>query len=174
LNCTIWLKVQTTYCTKYVFDYHRGGTRGGKDQFSWDTVKEAKDKDYYLGASVKAVSGRWQKGKDVFWYTKDKGSESSEAMKDEIRAVKEREEELMRQALGLPTQKKDSAMPEDATKHRRRDRHRDDDKEYSDSSYEHRRRRRQRRKHRDRESQRGDQEDKKRRRRKRERESSEK
>lgn len=129
-------------------------------------MKEAKDKDYYLGASVKAVSGRWQKGKDVFWYTKDKGSESSEAMKDEIRAVKEREEELMRQALGLPIQKKESAMPEDGTKHRRRERHRDNDKEYSDSDdYERRRRRRRRKKH---ESEHDDQDKKRKRRKKRE------
>ncbi len=40
----------------------RGGTRGGKDQFSWDNVKADKDREYYLGHSVKALTGRWQKG----------------------------------------------------------------------------------------------------------------
>lgn len=78
----------------------RGGTRGGKDQFSWEDVKNAPDKTYYLGSSVKAVSGRWQEGKDVFWYTK--GREGSEKdVQDEIKAIKEREDALMRQALGL-------------------------------------------------------------------------
>lgn len=27
----------------------RGGTRGGKDQFSWDNVKTSVDREYYLG-----------------------------------------------------------------------------------------------------------------------------
>lgn len=79
----------------------RGGTRGGKDQFSWDQVKNAPDKTYYLGSSVKAVSGRWQEGKDVFWYTKSKDGSRKNNVQDEIRAVQEREEALMRQALGL-------------------------------------------------------------------------
>lgn len=63
-------------------------------------MKNAPDKTYYLGSSVKAVSGRWQEGKDVFWYTKSKEGSGSD-IQDEIRAVKEREEALMRQALGL-------------------------------------------------------------------------
>ncbi len=40
----------------------RGGTRGGKDQFNWDDVKEDKNHQSYLGHSVKAPIGRWQKG----------------------------------------------------------------------------------------------------------------
>lgn len=40
----------------------RGGNRGGKDQFNWDNVKADKDREYYLGHSVKATTGRWQKG----------------------------------------------------------------------------------------------------------------
>ncbi len=40
----------------------RGGNRGGKDQFNWETVKGDKDREYYLGHSVKASVGRWQKG----------------------------------------------------------------------------------------------------------------
>jgi len=40
----------------------RGGTRGGADQFSWENVKADKDREYYLGHSVKALTGRWQKG----------------------------------------------------------------------------------------------------------------
>ncbi len=40
----------------------RGGTRGGKDQFNWENVKADKDREFYLGHSVKALTGRWQKG----------------------------------------------------------------------------------------------------------------
>ena len=40
----------------------RGGNRGGKDQFNWDNVKGDKDREFYLGHSVKATTGRWQKG----------------------------------------------------------------------------------------------------------------
>jgi len=41
----------------------RGGTRGGRGEFSWENVKSDKDREYYLGHSVKALAGRWQKGK---------------------------------------------------------------------------------------------------------------
>jgi Multiple myeloma tumor-associated len=41
-------------------------------------------------------------GKDLFWYTRDKnGANSSEALKEEVRRVKEEEEQAMREALGL-------------------------------------------------------------------------
>ncbi|PNH01702.1 Multiple myeloma tumor-associated protein 2 [Tetrabaena socialis] len=71
----------------------RPGARGGADQFSWDNVKADKDREYYLGHSVKALAGRWQKGKDVYWYTRNKGE--ADGLQDELRAVKQREEELM-------------------------------------------------------------------------------
>ena len=78
----------------------RGGTRGGKDQFSWEGVKADKDREFYLGHSVKATTGRWQKHKDVFWYTREKG-DSSDPVAEELRRVKEREEDLMLEALGM-------------------------------------------------------------------------
>ncbi|KAL4279836.1 hypothetical protein GQ457_03G028260 [Hibiscus cannabinus] len=85
--------------------YHptRGGVRGGRDQFSWDDVKVDKHRENYIGHSLKAPVGRWQKGKDLHWYTRDKNSKGSDddALKDEIRRVKEEEEQAMREALGL-------------------------------------------------------------------------
>lgn len=78
----------------------RGGVRGGKDQFNWDSVKTDKDREFYLGHSVKASVGRWQKNKDIFWYTRDKGSGAG-SVQDEVAAIKEEEERLMQEALGL-------------------------------------------------------------------------
>ncbi|XP_031373371.1 multiple myeloma tumor-associated protein 2 homolog [Punica granatum] len=85
--------------------YHptRGGVRGGRDQFSWEDVKVDKHRENYLGHSIRAPVGRWQKGKDLHWYARDKSGNSSdaEAVKEEIRRVKEQEEQAMREALGL-------------------------------------------------------------------------
>ncbi|KAK9802778.1 hypothetical protein WJX73_002172 [Symbiochloris irregularis] len=90
----------------------RGGNRGGKDQFNWDAVKADKDREFYLGHSVKATTGRWQKGKDVFWYTRAKGEDGVDPMAAELRSVKEREEELMMEALGMkPKVKKLPVQP---------------------------------------------------------------
>ncbi|XP_024971602.1 multiple myeloma tumor-associated protein 2 homolog [Cynara cardunculus var. scolymus] len=94
--------------------YHpsRGGVRGGRDQFSWDDVKADKYRENYIGHSLKAPVGRWQKGKDLHWYARDKKSKEAdmEAAKEEIRRIKEEEEQAMREALGLAPKR--SAKPQ--------------------------------------------------------------
>ncbi|KAL4439676.1 hypothetical protein ABPG75_002677 [Micractinium tetrahymenae] len=78
----------------------RGGTRGGRDQFSWDNVKTDKDREFFLGHSVKATTGRWQKGRDVFWYTREVDRSEADAA-SELAMVKQREQDLMMEALGM-------------------------------------------------------------------------
>jgi len=80
----------------------RGGTRGGRDQFNWESVKSDKDREFYLGASVKATVGRWQAGRDLLWYTHDAGRPgAASAAALELQAVKAEEQRLMAEALGL-------------------------------------------------------------------------
>ncbi|KAF2717968.1 hypothetical protein K431DRAFT_191566, partial [Polychaeton citri CBS 116435] len=86
------------------------GSRGGRDtNFSWSNVKGDAQRENYLGHSLMAPVGRWQKGKDLNWYAKgetggdaDAGQSEADRRREEMRQVREAEEDAMAKALGLP------------------------------------------------------------------------
>jgi hypothetical protein len=78
----------------------RGGTRGGQAEFKWSDVSADKDREHYLGHSINAPTGRWQKNKDVHWYSRDK-KDTEDERRAEIRRVKEAEAEALSVALSV-------------------------------------------------------------------------
>ncbi|KAF5370431.1 hypothetical protein D9615_009769 [Tricholomella constricta] len=83
----------------------RGGTRGGQAEFKWADVSADKDRENYLGHSINAPTGRWQKNKDVHWYNRDQAQTQHER-DEEIRKVKELEADALAVALGFEPAKK--------------------------------------------------------------------
>ncbi|KAH0828033.1 kinase phosphorylation protein-domain-containing protein [Lanmaoa asiatica] len=81
-----------------MFEPIRGGTRGGQAEFKWSDVSADKDREHYLGHSINAPTGRWQKNKDIHWYNRDKTASEAERQ-EEIRKVKEAEAEALSIAL---------------------------------------------------------------------------
>ncbi|XP_015262638.1 PREDICTED: multiple myeloma tumor-associated protein 2, partial [Gekko japonicus] len=56
--------------------------------------------------SLMAPVGRWQKGKDLTWYAKEKKSEAALSRAEELAAIRRAEEEAMLAALGYKNVKK--------------------------------------------------------------------
>lgn len=85
-----------------MYNPSRGGVRGGADQFTWESVKSDKHRENYLGHSLMAPVGRWQKGKDLAWYSKERKDveEQKKFEKMELASIKRAEEEAMLIALG--------------------------------------------------------------------------
>ncbi|KAL9014074.1 MAG: hypothetical protein Q9173_001283 [Seirophora scorigena] len=84
------------------------GSRGGRDAFKWEDVKNDQHRENYLGHSLMAPVGRWQKNKDLSWYAKGDDSQAATdaaaARVEEIRRIKEAEQDALSEALGFPVQ----------------------------------------------------------------------
>nr|XP_056713395.1 multiple myeloma tumor-associated protein 2 [Euleptes europaea] len=89
-----------------MFGSSRAGVRGGQDQFNWEDVKTDKQRENYLGNSLMAPVGRWQKGKDLTWYAKGKKGDAALSRAEELAAIRQVEEEAMMAALGYKNMKK--------------------------------------------------------------------
>jgi hypothetical protein len=93
----------------------RAGNRGGAADFKWSDVSKDKDREVlepfvsilagiltwaqnYLGHSINAPTGRWQKNKDVHWYNRDKEQTEAERA-EEMKRIKAAEAEVMAVAL---------------------------------------------------------------------------
>jgi hypothetical protein len=95
------------------------GSRGGVN-FSWSDVATSSRRENYLGHSLMAPVGRWAKNKDLTWYAKANdgdavpGEETAEEKrererKEEIRRIKEAEEDALNAALGRPVKDRSNA-----------------------------------------------------------------
>ena len=118
-------------------DEIRGGTRGGRSQFSWDDVKQDKQREHYLGSSVMAPTGRYHGSKDLSWFNRPsttttagldkKNDKKKKELNREVDEVNKREREIMELALGVePIVKVENerVVVDDVREHRREPRRR--------------------------------------------------
>ncbi|GAA5966415.1 hypothetical protein JCM8115_002869 [Rhodotorula mucilaginosa] len=97
-----------------MFHPTRGGTRGGQGDFKWSDVAADKDREYYLGHSLRAPVGRWQNGKDLTWYNKEGGADAEareRERQEELKRIKEAEEDALAQALGFAPTPRQPTVP---------------------------------------------------------------
>ncbi|KAL8731394.1 MAG: hypothetical protein Q9181_004332 [Wetmoreana brouardii] len=84
------------------------GSRGGRDAFKWEDIKDNQHRENYLGHSLMAPVGRWQKNRDLSWYAKGDASQAAtdaaNARAEEIKRIKEAEQDALSEALGFPVQ----------------------------------------------------------------------
>jgi hypothetical protein len=82
-------------------DESRGGTRGGRELFKWDSIKSQshKEREHYLGYSTQlgnqGRTGIWKKN-DWWQNTREKTS----SINEERKAIQEYEKEIFAEALG--------------------------------------------------------------------------
>lgn len=60
-------------------------------------------------------SGRWQQGKDLTWYAKSSSSDKKRAMEDELQMIKQNDQDLIDEALGIRSVKRRAVLPLDST-----------------------------------------------------------
>ncbi|KAI9832541.1 MAG: hypothetical protein M1819_004331 [Sarea resinae] len=87
------------------------GSRGGRAEFKWEDVQADQHRENYLGHSLMAPVGRWQKNRDLSWYAKGDSDPAATSEADkraaELKRVKEAEAEALARALGLPVPEKE-------------------------------------------------------------------
>mmetsp|Transcript_9325 Transcript_9325/g.22975 ORF Transcript_9325/g.22975 Transcript_9325/m.22975 type:complete len:245 (-) Transcript_9325:214-948(-) len=87
-------------------------SRGRPDSFSWSDVKIDKHRENYLGHSLNAPVGRWQKGKDILWYARKTGPRANgtpkvAAQSDEsLLLAKEKDRQAIMERLGMVHKKR--------------------------------------------------------------------
>lgn len=118
----------------------RPGVRGGRDQFSWDQVKEDKQRLNYLGSSIHGMPDKFKKGPETFWYAKETKTIPAKCDKSEIELLKEKENKAMEALLGGSI-KKHSVPAEKASEPRQRENSPDrndriSSKRYTEREYE--------------------------------------
>lgn len=106
------------------------GSRGGRSDFKWSDVQNSSRREHYLGHSLMAPVGRWAKGRDLNWYAKgdakdgeeeDPAEQAARERREEIKRVKEAEEDALARALGLPVPQRNNANLEPVSDKRHTD-----------------------------------------------------